>query len=94
LKKLEHKLSRRESIDIFKKGFYSSSMLEKPFDLDLRFDFELISEKPKKEEVSVNKLIKETKVDLKNFTIDRFLNLEQQLKDNLYHHKVMMAKLS
>ena len=50
-------------------------MLDKPFDLDLKFDFELISEKPKPE-ISVNKLIKETRVDLKNFTIDRFLNLE------------------
>ena len=66
-----------QSINEFKKGFFSSSLLDKPFDLDFKFDFDLISDRPKREEISVNKLIKETRVDLKNFTIDRFLDLEQ-----------------
>jgi hypothetical protein len=76
-KKDEIKDRRRESIDEFKRGIFSSSLLDKPFELDFKFDFELISDRPKREEISVNKLIKETKVDLKNFTIDRFLDLEQ-----------------
>ena len=76
-KKDEIKDRRRESIDEFKRSIFSSSLLDKPFELDFKFDFELISDRPKREEISVNKLIKETKVDLKNFTIDRFLDLEQ-----------------
>ena len=76
-KKDEIKDKRRESIDEFKKGFFSSSLLDKPFDLDFKFDFDLISDRPKREEISVKKLITETRVDLKNFTIDRFLDLEQ-----------------
>ena len=37
-KKDEIKDKRRESIDEFKKGFFSSSLLDKPFDLDFKFD--------------------------------------------------------
>ena len=39
-KKDEIKDKRRESIDEFKKGFFSSSLLDKPFDLDFKFDFD------------------------------------------------------